>query len=95
MDTPRKKGLVRTSTPANSKGGGARDQRRLPLAPNRSDPLAGNGRLLVQVSRIVAATPEVRPDKVAPLKKAVDEGAYEIDARQLANILITKLILDP
>jgi anti-sigma28 factor (negative regulator of flagellin synthesis) len=95
MDTPRKKRPGRKSPPANRKGGGRQDQEPLPLAPGRSGPLSGNGRLLVQVRRIIAATPEVRPDKVALLKKAVDEDAYEIDARQLANILITKLILDP
>jgi hypothetical protein len=94
MDTPRKKRPGRKSPPAKTKGG-RQDQEPLPLAPGRSGPLAGNGRLLVQVRRIIAATPEIRPDKVAPLKQAVDEGAYEIDARQLANILITKLILDP
>lgn len=95
MSKSRKPKPGRKSPPANRQGGGTRDQKPLPLAPGRSGPVAGNGRLLVQVRRIIAATPEVRPEKVAPLKKAVDEGTYEIDARQLANILITKLILDP
>ena len=36
----------------------------------------------------VYQTPEVRPDKVARLKEAVDRGTYEIDAAKLADILI-------
>jgi hypothetical protein len=95
MNKPRKKRSGRKSTPASRKGGGSRDQKPWPLAPGWRGPWAGNDRLLVQVRRIIAATPEVRPDKVARLKKAVEEGTYGIDARELANILITKLILDP
>jgi flagellar biosynthesis anti-sigma factor FlgM len=48
-----------------------------------------------KVRQIIAATPEVRPEKVGPLKQAIEEGAYEVDARKVANALITKLILDP
>lgn len=95
MDKPRKKRLGRKSPPANRKGGGRQDQEPLPLVSDRSGTLAGNGRWLVQVRRIIAATPDVRPEKVAPLKRAVEEGTYEIDARQLANILITQMLLDP
>jgi flagellar biosynthesis anti-sigma factor FlgM len=47
-----------------------------------------------QVRQIIAATPEVRPEKVEPLQEAVANGTYEIDARKLANSLITKLILE-
>jgi flagellar biosynthesis anti-sigma factor FlgM len=50
--------------------------------------------LIEQVRQIVAATPEVRPEKVEPLREAVEQGAYEIDARKLANCLITKIILE-
>ena len=61
-----------------------------PGAPN----LQRNDVLIEQVRQIVAATPEVRPEKVEPLRQAVEQGAYEIDARKLANCLITKIILD-
>ena len=41
-------------------------------------------------------TPEVRPEKVEPLKEAVEQGTYEIDARKLAKILINEVrILNP
>jgi len=56
--------------------------------------LQRNDALIEQVRQIVAATPEVRPEIVEPLRQAVEQGAYEIDARKLANCLITKIILD-
>jgi flagellar biosynthesis anti-sigma factor FlgM len=63
--------------------------------PGPEDPnLQGNDQLIEQVRQIIAATPEVRPEKVEPLREAVEQGTYEIDARKLANCLITKIILD-
>jgi flagellar biosynthesis anti-sigma factor FlgM len=55
--------------------------------------LPRNAPLMDQVRQIIAATPEVRPEKVEPLQKAVANGTYEIDARKVANSLITKVIL--
>ena len=64
--------------------------------PGPEDPnLQGNDKLIEQVRQIIAATPEVRPEKVEPLREAVEQGTYEIDARKLANCLIAKIILDP
>jgi flagellar biosynthesis anti-sigma factor FlgM len=63
--------------------------------PGPEDPnVQGNDKLIEQVRQIIAATPEVRPEKVEPLREAVAQGTYEIDARKLANCLITKIILD-
>ncbi len=42
---------------------------------------------------IVYQTPEVRPEKVARLKEAIDQGTYEIDSEKLADILIEELNL--
>ena len=41
-----------------------------------------------QAREIVYRTPEVRPEKVARLKEAIEQGTYRIDSRQLADILI-------
>ena len=41
---------------------------------------------------IIYRTPEVRPEKVARLKEAIEQGAYEIDAGKLADIIIAELI---
>jgi len=48
-----------------------------------------------QIRQIIDETPEVRPEKVEPLRKAIESGTYEIDVRKLADCLITKIILDP
>jgi len=42
---------------------------------------------------IVYHTPEVRPEKVARLKEAIEQGTYEIDSEKLADILIEELNL--
>ena len=68
------------------------------MGPLRSSPasrahLTRNHNLIDQVRQIIEATPEVRPEKVAPLLEAVAAGTYEIDARKLANIFIAELIL--
>jgi flagellar biosynthesis anti-sigma factor FlgM len=55
--------------------------------------LARNSKLIEQVRQIIAAAPEVRAEKVAPLLEAVAAGTYEIDARKVANRLITELLL--
>ena len=71
---------------------GANRSRCCPPRPGDAE-LAGNDKLIEQVRQIVDETPEVRPEKVEPLQEAVEQGTYEIDARKLANILITELIL--
>jgi flagellar biosynthesis anti-sigma factor FlgM len=63
-----------------------------PPGPRNSN-LQRNDQLIEQVRQIIAATPEVRPEKVEPLREAVEQGTYEIDARKLANCLIAELIL--
>jgi flagellar biosynthesis anti-sigma factor FlgM len=37
---------------------------------------------------IVDRTPEVRPEKVARLREAIEQGTYQIDSKKLADILI-------
>ncbi len=64
-----------------------------PLGAGAPD-LQKDDKLIEQVRQIIADTPEVRPEKVEPLQEAVASGTYEIDARKLANCLITKIILD-
>ncbi len=42
---------------------------------------------------VVYQTPEVRPEKVAEVKEAIEQGTYEIDSGKLADILIDELDL--
>lgn len=41
-----------------------------------------------QARDIVYRTPEVRAEKVSQLKEAIEQGAYEVDSRKLADIII-------
>jgi len=49
-------------------------------------------RLIKKAREVVYQTPEVRPEKVAPLKEAIEQGAYEIDSEKLADIIIEELL---
>ncbi len=95
MKKPKKQGLGTGAPPGNPKGNNTQNWSCCwpprPGAPN----LQRDEKLIEQVRQIIAATPEVRPEKVAPLREAVASGTYEIEARKLANCLITKIILDP
>jgi anti-sigma28 factor (negative regulator of flagellin synthesis) len=92
MKKPKKKAQITGAPPGKGnnrqKSSGCSPPR--PGVPN----LKGDDKLIEQVRQIIAATPEVRPEKVAPLREAVSSATYEIDARKLANCLITKIILD-
>jgi len=98
MKKPKKPGKLRpgagvSPARANRKGAKTLD---CCSPPGPGDPkIQGNDALIEQVRQVIAATPEVRPEKVEPLRKAVQQGAYEVDTRKLANCLIAKLFLEP
>lgn len=48
----------------------------------------GGSRLFNQAREVVYRTSEVRPEKVAQLKEAIERGSYEIDSRKIAEILV-------
>jgi flagellar biosynthesis anti-sigma factor FlgM len=56
--------------------------------------LSGNEKLIERVRQIISETSEIRPEKVEPLRAAVEQGTYTINVRKLANILIINLFLD-
>lgn len=91
---PKKKGPATGAPPAKRNGNSAETW--ICDWPHGSeDPnLQGNDKLIEQVRQIIDATPEVRPEKVEPLREAVEQGTYEIDARKLANCLIASLIVE-
>jgi flagellar biosynthesis anti-sigma factor FlgM len=80
--------------PENKNGDGVEEKGQSRPQRDERAVLIGNNKLMEQVHHIISATPEVRPEKVAALKEAIDQGTYEIDIRKLANTLITKLLLD-
>lgn len=48
--------------------------------------------LKCKAREVVYQTPEVRQEKVARLKEAIDQGTYEIDSEKLAEILAEELL---
>jgi hypothetical protein len=94
MKKPKKSGAGTGGPPGNHNGSGALKWRACG-APRPGGPnVPGPEQLIEQVRRIVADAPEVRPEKVEPLQEAIASGTYEVDARKVANALITKIILD-
>ena len=94
MKKPKKQGPGTGAPPDKQNGNGAQAWS-CGWPPGPGDPnLQRHDKLIEQVRQIVAATPEVRPEKVEPLREAVEQGTYEIDARKVANCLIAKIILD-
>jgi flagellar biosynthesis anti-sigma factor FlgM len=92
---PKKQGPGTGAPPEKPNGDGA-ETWSCCWPPGPRDPnMQENDQLIEQVRQIIASTPEVRPEKVEPLREAVEQGAYEIDDRKLANCLIAKLFLEP
>ncbi|RJR38707.1 MAG: flagellar biosynthesis anti-sigma factor FlgM [Deltaproteobacteria bacterium] len=51
-------------------------------------------RLMQKASQVIAETPDVRQDKVASLKEAVDSGSYPVNAQKVANSMIANMIME-
>jgi anti-sigma28 factor (negative regulator of flagellin synthesis) len=92
MDQRDKLGPGSSASPDNHNGNG-KGKRPRHAAQGAVHP--GNEKLIEQIRQIISETPAIRPEKVGPLQEAVEQGTYRIDERKLANILITKLFLDP
>ena len=94
MKKPKKKGAGNGAPPGHHKGKNKQGSSSGWPSQAGAPHLQRDEKLIEQVRQIVTDTPEVRPEKVAPLREAVASGTYEVDARKLANCLITKIILD-
>ena len=94
MDKPKKHGSGNGAPPSNHNGN---DQNQGPTPPHeaKAADLAGNEKLIERVRQIISETPEIRPEKVGPLREAIEQGTYSVNVKKLANILITDLVLDP
>ncbi|MGA9755671.1 MAG: flagellar biosynthesis anti-sigma factor FlgM [Desulfobaccales bacterium] len=95
MSKPRNKVPGTGSRPPGKNGKGLADPASLQARPAPAADPSRNDPVIEKVRQIIAETPEIRPERVGPLQEAVEQGAYEIDARKVANSLITKLIQDP
>ncbi len=70
--------------------GGSRAGAASPGSDNIS--LSSQARLLQKASQVIAQTPEVRAEKVAAIKNAVQNGTYQVDSRQVANSMIAQML---
>jgi flagellar biosynthesis anti-sigma factor FlgM len=94
MKKPKKQGPGTGAPPGNRNGNNSQNLRDCGPCGLGPPGLQKDEKLIERVRQIIAETPEIRPEKVDPLREAVASGTYEIDTRKLANCLIAKIILD-
>lgn len=50
--------------------------------------ISDNAKLMRQASDIAKAASEIRKDKIAALKKSIQDGSYHVDSREIADRLV-------
>jgi negative regulator of flagellin synthesis FlgM len=56
--------------------------------------LSPQSRDMKKIHEILAATPEIRTEKVAELRKAITEGTYKVKAEDVVDKMIQEFILE-
>jgi negative regulator of flagellin synthesis FlgM len=56
--------------------------------------LSDHGRTAQLIQAAVEEAPDVREDKVAEIKKAVDDGTYEVDGNKVAEAMLREQAVD-
>lgn len=56
--------------------------------------LSPKAKLMQKAGEAIANAPDVRQEKVDPLKEAVNEGSYPVDAKKVANSMIANLLME-
>ena len=56
--------------------------------------ISAQSKEIQKINDTLKETPEVRSEKVAALKKQIDEGQYKVDAESVAGKMIQQSILD-
>ena len=56
--------------------------------------LSSQSQDMKKMHEILASTPEVRTDKVAALKKAVEEGTYNVNSGDIADKMIQEMAFE-
>ncbi len=56
--------------------------------------ISSQSRDLKKIQDVLAMTPDVRTEKVSALKKAIDEGTYQIKAEDIADKMLKEMILE-
>jgi negative regulator of flagellin synthesis FlgM len=56
--------------------------------------LSLQSRDIKKIHEILAATPEIRTEKVTALRKAITEGTYKVKAEDIADKMVQEFILE-
>ena len=56
--------------------------------------LSQRARLMQKASKAIADTPDVRQERIDPLKNAVDQGSYPVDPQKVANSMIANMLME-
>ncbi len=66
---------------------------KIPNRINQSDQvhLSGKAKELEELKQIIQQMPEIRTDKVEALKKAIQEGSYQVDSLKIAGKMLEEI----
>jgi negative regulator of flagellin synthesis FlgM len=56
--------------------------------------LSSQSREMKKIHEILAATPDVRTEKVAALKKAVEDGSYQVKTEDVADKMVQEMAFE-
>ncbi len=56
--------------------------------------LSDRSREMQKINDVLETTPDVRAERVAELKKAVQEGRYQVDSEAVADKMVNESIID-
>ena len=64
-----------------------------PRKANKSDQvhLSEKGKELAELKQVIQQMPEIRTDKVEALKKAIQEGSYQVDSFKIAGKILEEI----
>lgn len=64
-----------------------------PQRINKSDQvhLSGKAKELEELKQVILQMPEIRKDKVEALKKAIQEGSYQVDSFKVAGKILEEI----
>ena len=64
-----------------------------PQSVNKSDlvQISGKAKELEELKQIIHQMPEIRTDKVEALKKAIQEGTYQVDSLKIAGKILEEI----
>ena len=56
--------------------------------------ISGEARMVKEVRDLLQETPEVRQERVAELKEAVQNGEYKVDSKEVAEKMLQRIAVD-